>query len=150
MNKTQQMYLDFIEDIYLDIRHFEENSLSALVGDKVSINEARILLNISVLQKTSNNTSSEIAIAMKNTRSAISIALRIMEKKHYIFRATDPNDRRRVYVEPTKTGREIYETYKAIHTEALDQIFSILSDDDFDDLTFLTTRLRNQVKTLMK
>ena len=87
---------------------------------------------------------------MKNTRSAISIALRIMEKKHYIFRATDPNDRRRVYVEPTKTGREIYETYKAIHTEALDQIFSILSDDDFDDLTFLTTRLRNQVKTLMK
>lgn len=150
MIKKQQMYLDFIEDIQMDIRRFEENSLSALIGEKISVNEARILTNIVSLQKSSANTSSEIAIAMKSTRSAISIALRNMEKKHYIFRATDQNDRRRVYVEPTKAGREIYDIYNAIHTEALDRIFAIMNREDFDEMTYLTTRLRNHVKSIMK
>lgn len=150
MNDTKQMYLDFIEDIQLDLKKFEESSLSALSGEKISVNEARILTNIISLQKQSSNTSSEIAIAMKTTRSAISIALRQMEKKRLIFRSTDPNDRRRVFVEPTKTGRDTYSLYKAIHSEALTRIFSVINENDLSELTYLTTRLRNHVKTLMK
>jgi DNA-binding MarR family transcriptional regulator len=86
---------------------------------------------------------------MNNTRSAISIALKQMEKKNIIIRATDPHDRRRVFVEPTNLGRTIYQTYQEIHNDMMQKTLDTLNDSEKKQLTLLTTALRNHIKSLV-
>lgn len=149
MNQTYQMYFDFIEDILDTLHQYEQNSLSVLIGKNVSVNEAKILSVIVALEKDRINTSSEIALSMNNTRSAISIALKQMEKKNIIIRATDPLDRRRVFVEPTNFGRAIYQTYQEVHNDMMQKTLDTLNDSEKKQLTLLTTALRNHIKSLV-
>jgi DNA-binding MarR family transcriptional regulator len=149
MNQTYQMYFDFIEDILDALHQYEQNSLSVLVGKNISLNEAKILSVIVALEKDRNNTSSGIALSMNSTRSAISIALKQMEKKNIIIRATDPIDRRRVFVEPTNLGRTIYQTYQEVHNDMVQKTLDTLNDSEKKQLTLLTTALRNHIKSLV-
>lgn len=150
MEQQFQFYFNFLEDILEDINQYEENALRILLNKKITLNEARIIDVISDLKEEQNNMSSQIALRMKTTRSAVSIALKNMEKKHFVFRATDPEDRRHVFVELTKQGYEILTHYQNIHSDIVSKAFKSLDEKEIKELTLLTTSLRNHVKSLVE
>ncbi|MEC9485359.1 MAG: MarR family transcriptional regulator [Candidatus Izemoplasma sp.] len=150
MEEKYDFYFEFIEDILNDLKHYEENALHILTKENVSLNEARILYVIDDLKQENNNLSSQIAMRMDTTRSAVSIALKALEKKQLIFRATDPNDRRCVYVELTKRGSDVLAHYTKVHNETMQKAFDVFDDEDEKTLTLLTTILRNQMKSLVE
>ncbi len=150
MDETYHFYFTFIEDILQNLKHYEENALHILTQEDISLNEARIIMVIADLKKEKSNLSSQIASRMDTTRSAVSIALKTLEKKQFIFRATDPSDRRRVYVELTKQGNEILKHYRQVHNEIVQKAFDVFDEDDKKTLSLLTTILRNHMKTLVE
>ncbi len=74
------------------------------------------------------------------SKPAISYTLNTLEKKEYIVREIDPNDRRRISVHITQEGVSASELSMRQHTDMWDRIVEGFGEEEMLQLTSLLTR----------
>ena len=88
---------------------------------------------------------SEISHRQGVSRNTMSSFLRNLEEEGLVERRLDPSDRRRFNISLTDAGRAVVTDHTHHHLEAVDQLFSVLSSAEQDDLLNLLQKLGAQV-----
>lgn len=91
---------------------------------------------------------SEIQENMYISKPAVSQTLNNLEKKGYIVREIDMNDRRKISVQPTSTGEEVLNRSSMTYDEKIKYIYEQFGQDDMDKLLELLNRLADLMDDL--
>ncbi len=86
---------------------------------------------------------SEIHQDLHISKPAVSQALNALEKKGYIIRAIDPDDRRKITVRVTQAGEAQLETARQFYDRALEEIIRQFGMENTETLLSLLDRLMN-------
>jgi DNA-binding MarR family transcriptional regulator len=103
-------------------------------GQQLTVRECDILTEIVSLQEQRNNITSIISKRLNITKAAISIAIKKLEKKGYLYRYHSIDDRRKVYVTPTKKTIQFIDLYNTKKTRVLETLFIGLNSKEQNSL----------------
>ncbi|BFH62050.1 MarR family winged helix-turn-helix transcriptional regulator [Paenibacillus azoreducens] len=99
-----------------------------------------VLLDIVYLLK--RITVGEIAIEMNISSSAVSQLIAKLEKKQYIKREVNPQNRREVFITLDDKGMEYFKKQDYVEQQVADKIYSKLSSIEIDELERIVNKLR--------
>ena len=117
----------FLVDIWGRINKIEERSLTAGLGDNISITEIHIIEKIGDQQ---SSRMSAVAKAVGITLATLTVACDKLETKGLITRSRDASDKRVVNVALTPRGPTIYEYLKQVHERMISAALSDLSESE--------------------
>ena len=111
---------------------------------KTSFPDIRIkdLYIINLIGKSQINVS-EISIKLDESVSMVSSHLNNLEKKKYISRSINKDDRRNTNISLNTKGLEVYKKYSELYSNVLKQFYSPLSSHEKDDIQI---GLKNVIK----
>ena len=127
---------NFLVDIWSPINKIEERSLTAGIGENISLTEIHIIEKIGAQQPSRM---SSIAKAVGVTLATLTVACDKLESKGLIVRTRDATDKRVVNVSLTPRGQTIYTYHKEFHER---MIVAALSDLSPDETALLATSLQ--------
>ncbi|MCL1835290.1 MAG: winged helix DNA-binding protein [Oscillospiraceae bacterium] len=84
---------------------------------------------------------SELSDAVGISGARIAATLNSLEKKGYITRQIDPEDRRRILVTLTDTGREQEETYRRALVDSVERMLRLLGERDAKEYVRISRKL---------
>ena len=84
---------------------------------------------------------SELASAMNTSSARVAMALKSMEKKGFITRRIDTEDRRRINVSLTPDGRELVEAHKRDMRKKVEVIINDLGEEDTREYIRIVERM---------
>ncbi len=90
---------------------------------------------------------SEIGQKVFLTSGSITTAIQRLEKKNWVTRRKDPQDRRVVQISLTPEGQSLIEAGFREHSANLDELFSILSDEEKDQFAKLIRKIATEAAT---
>ena len=136
---------DVLKDRLVEaLQKFRKLSISYALSLGVRMNELHILKgiaeNASGDERQCVNVS-DIQSTMHITKPAVSQMLKALEKKGYIARETDKNDRRRVEVTLTAEGKEILRKGGAEADAMIEKVVARFGEENTVKLTELFNRL---------
>ncbi|NLW15947.1 MAG: MarR family transcriptional regulator [Erysipelothrix sp.] len=118
---------------------------SLVYNVKVSLKDSVLTVNeFTVMEALSTKkelVTQELAGKILIPNSSLTYVLDILEEKGYLSRRKDENDRRRQIVSLTKEGQRVFDEIYAQHFEYMENIFSVLSDEEQETLTTLLKRV---------
>lgn len=117
----------FLVDIWTRINKIEERSLTAGLGDKISITEIHIIEKIGANQPSRM---SSIAKLLGITLATLTIACDKLENKGLVQRIRDESDKRVVNISLTPRGETVYAYHKSFHERMISAALSDLSDHE--------------------
>lgn len=88
---------------------------------------------------------SDIGNNMVVTFANVTTIVDNLEKMSYVRRVRDSSDRRRISVELTSSGNQIFTKIHDKHTKVIESIMSVLSEHDLHDLVNQLEKLKNRV-----
>ncbi|MFV0393942.1 MAG: MarR family winged helix-turn-helix transcriptional regulator [Coprobacillaceae bacterium] len=102
-----------------------------------------------------NNNQSELKLTELSKRlyisnSAVSQILNSLEKKQYIIRQIDCNDRRRIIIMPTEKGKRYVEQTGALYEEKYQMLLKHFALDELEELLCLLDKLSNVYEKMKK
>ena len=127
------------------------------LGSQTKENECDISLAELVLMKaiadntsdSENNTSlTEIRVCLSISKAAISQMLGVLEKKGYINRDIDKNNRRNLIVTLTPKGHDFITRKRNYFDEKLTKIVSIIGEDDMKQMIVFINRLTEAIEKI--
>ena len=127
---------NFLVDIWSRINKIEERSLTAGIGENISLTEIHIIEKIGAQQPSRM---SSIAKAVGVTLATLTVACDKLESKGLIVRTRDATDKRVVNVSLTPRGQTIYTYHKEFHER---MIAAALSDLSPAETALLATSLQ--------
>lgn len=117
----------FLVDIWGRINKIEERSLTAGLGDNISIKEIHIIEKIGDQQPVRM---SAIAKAIDVTLATLTVACDKLEVKGLVVRTRDTTDKRVVNISLTPRGQAIYTYHKQFHERMISAALSDLSEGE--------------------
>lgn len=117
----------FLVDIWTRINKIEERSLTAGLGDKISITEIHIIEKIGTNQPSRMST---IAKLLGITLATLTVACDKLENKGFIQRVRDATDKRVVNISLTPRGETVYAYHKRFHDRMIAAALSDLSEQE--------------------
>ena len=123
---------------YNNIKILEKRLLKSIFPDI----KMKDLYIINLIGETPTNVS-ELSIKLDESVSMISTHLNNLEKKNYISRNINKNDRRKTNVSLSTKGLDVYKKYSELYSTVLRQFFSSLSLHEKNDI-------QNGLKTVIK
>lgn len=131
---------------------FRKTALIQPYGSNLSINELVVMrgLEDNCPYSESSINISEIKSELHITKSAISQMMNSLEKKGFIERKTDTNDRRKIVVKLTQTGKDILKETKKSANNKLNEIFSNLGNENTKQLITLLNQVSDISEELKK
>lgn len=110
---------------------FQRAEVGFLSGDDLSPQEARLLVAVCrAVDGGLDNRSTAIAAARRVTAGTLTSAVKLLEKKGYLTRRRDEQDRRVVRLTPTELGRKASERYTAFRKKLTESAIACLSEDE--------------------
>lgn len=120
----------FLVDAFDEILKTEEN---ALVGQEPDLSLREIHLIDAVcraVDQEQDNRSAAIAAKQRVTAGTLTTAVTALEKKGYLERRRDEQDKRAVRLYPTERGREAQRCHAAFHREMVAGVLDILDEGE--------------------
>lgn len=139
--RTRHTLNELLVGLFNYILYIEANNLRSK-GVQLSINEVHILESI---RNSSSNTMSHLARRMMVTSGTLTTNIARLEKKGYVERYRDENDRRIVRIRLTDKAEHILKVHDDFHTQLIDKA---IKDLHMDDNEVLNTSLENILKWL--
>lgn len=131
---------------YEEFRRFlAKYNMGMLLSDGVTMPEFMIMQQVDIDTDEEKNkyiTVAELVAMAPITAQAISKTLSKMEKKGYIKRFTNSEDRRMTNVVLCDEGKRIYETQKNRIIALRDYVRSGITDDEYEQISILTKKLK--------
>ena len=149
------------QDYKADINHFfvttfnkilayEEKSLSNAGLKDISVKEIHIIEAVDALTSSGNNTMTQIAKRISISVGALTTAVNALVRKGYIYRGSDPKDRRIVYLFLMESGQEALKIHADFHEKMVDSILNVLDEQSLSSTTKALDILSDFFENLMK
>lgn len=130
MNAHGEVLNRFLVEIFNEILKTEEQVLTGQWPD-LTIREFHLIEEVcTTVDEDRDNRATAIAAAQRVTAGTLTTAVNLLEKKGYLERRRDGNDRRAVRIHPTEKGRLADETHKNFHREMVEDVLNILSEEE--------------------
>ena len=137
--KTRHTLNELLVGLFNYILYIEASNLKAK-GVTISINEVHILESI---QKATNNSMSYLAKQMMVTSGTLTTNVSRLEKKGYVKRYRDENDRRIVRLKNTPKALDVLKIHDEFHAHMIDKA---IGDLDLEENEMLNSTLENIFK----
>lgn len=136
--------------VYLNQTHFlfKQCFLYELVESNVDLTPEQYLL-IDLLWDEGPMTQQEIATVMEKDKNSITKLIDGLEKKDYVFRKTDPDDRRKNYVHVTEKGQQQKQEITRIAINAADNILKGIPTNDLNTMVEVLSKLNKNMKRIL-
>ena len=123
---------NFLVDIWGRINKIEERSLTAGLGDNISITEIHLIEKIGLMQPSRM---SAVAQAVGVTLATLTVACDKLEAKGLVSRSRDAADKRVVNISLTARGQAIYAYHQQFHERMIQAALRDLSPEETTILT---------------
>ncbi|MFA5283302.1 MAG: MarR family transcriptional regulator [Bacilli bacterium] len=130
MTKDKEQLNHFLVVTFNDILRYEERALERLANNRLSISEIHLLEAVFETMKKKENTSTNIASALGITLGSLTTAVKTLERKGYLIRERDQNDKRVFYLIPTPIATFVNKKHEQFHEEMIDNIVANLSFEE--------------------
>lgn len=117
---------------YQNISELEEKKVRRNSHLGLSTGELHLMERIESSKDSSGATVTELANSLGYTPSAITIALRGLEKKDYVRKIRDKEDKRSVRVRLTEQGAKINTVHQYIHRKLVRDIAKDFTEEEMD------------------
>ena len=131
----------FLVNVFDEILKTEELCLTGPFPD-LSLRELHLIEDVCrAVDEGGDNRASALAAEQRVTPGTLTTVTTLLEKKGYLERRKDPNDRRAVRIYPTEKGRQADVHHAKFHQEMVAEALSTLTDEQADMLVSALARL---------
>ncbi len=120
----------FLVKVFNSILRTEEASLKSKEFKNLSMREMHVIEAVCEATEQERNSASEIAFAQNVTAGTLTTTVSTLERKGFVLRRQDQQDRRMVRIFPTEKGKTANEFHQEFHHEMVSAIMSALSADE--------------------
>lgn len=125
INKTE--FNDFFVKVFYSILRDEESKMDAYTNGKLSIKEIHLIQTVGKLEKTEENTSSNIAKSLNITQGSLTVAVNVLIQKGYLLKTKCQTDKRIQRVTLTEIGKDIHFFHEKYHMNMINEITKLLT-----------------------
>lgn len=141
----------FLVEVFHEILKTEELALTADRPD-LSLREFHLIEEVCrAVDQGRDNRATAIAAAQRVTAGTLTTAVNLLEKKGYLERHQDSQDRRAVRIIPTEKARQADALHTQFHKEMVEDVLSILNEEESQvfirALSGVTTFFRQKYKS---
>ena len=130
MHTQSEVLNRFLVDVFNGILKTEEQVLVGKWPD-LTVREIHLIEEVCrTVDENRDNRATAIAAAQRVTAGTLTTAVTLLEKKGYLERRRDGNDRRAVRIHPTEKGRQANEDHTAFHREMVTDVLAVLSEEE--------------------
>lgn len=130
MEERREEINRFLVEIFSEILKTEEVSLTARFSD-LSLRELHLIEEVCRAEDEGrDNRASAIAVAQRVTPGTLTTSVSLLEKKGYLERRRDDQDRRAVRIFSTEKAREADRIHAIFHREMVEEIVTVLSGQE--------------------
>lgn len=130
-NQERDTLNHFLVEVFNEILKTEELSVSTENYSNLSLREIHILETVcKAIKNGADNSSTAIAAALRITPGTLTTAASLLERKGFLHRKKDENDKRIVRIYATEAGEKAQAKHVEFHKELVDNILSVLDDDE--------------------
>lgn len=108
-----------------------KNVKKSLVDTELSVNEFTVMEALSTKGKLTTQQLIDIILI---PNSSMTYVLDVLQKKKYITRIKDKDDKRKQWLELTSLGSDVFKEIYQIHYEHMSSIFNVLNEQEQQDL----------------
>lgn len=120
----------FLIDVFNEILKDEERVVTKPFKN-LSIREVHVIEAVCIAnEKDRDNSATAIAKALDVTRGTITTSVTGLERKGYLIRQRDENDKRIVRILPTEEGKKVQAYHMQYHKRMVDDIMYVLNDEE--------------------
>lgn len=130
MHTTKEQLNHFLVVTFNTILRLEEKTLEKLTNNRLSISEVHLLETVFDTLKKGENTATNIAHAAGITLGSLTTAVKTLEKKGYLVRERDDEDKRLVHITPTPIALFVNEQHDKFHEKMVEDIVFNLSVEE--------------------
>jgi DNA-binding MarR family transcriptional regulator len=146
MSKEEELLHEFMEDTFYSILYEEENALEYLTDGKLSLKEIHLIEAVFKTQKADANTFSGIAAALRISLGTLTESYKKLEKKGYLKKEQDKNDKRVFYIVPTFIAKIINDEHTAWHKKLIDNVLKTIPEPEIENFVGAIKSLRDFFK----
>lgn len=130
MKKRKQEINRFLVSVFNEVLKTEELFVSKTFSN-LSVKEIHVIEAVCMAEEAEDdNRSTAIAERLKVTAGTLTTAVAQLERKGYLMRVRDLNDKRIVHVIPTEEGRQAQEYHREFHKKMVDAAVENLSAEE--------------------
>ncbi len=130
-NQGKETLNHFLVNVFNKILKTEEQSISSKNYPNLSLREIHILETVCLANDHGeDNRSAAIAAALHVTPGTLTTAVSLLEKKGFLVRTKDKDDKRIVRITATDKGKEAQARHDAFHHEMIDGILATLDEEE--------------------
>ena len=130
MHTHSEVLNRFLVEVFNEILKTEEQALTGNWPD-LTVREFHLIDEVCrAVDEGRDNRATAIAAAQRVTAGTLTTAVNLLEKKGYLERRRDGNDRRAVRIHPTEKGWAANEDHKKFHQEMVEDVLSILDEEE--------------------
>lgn len=141
---------ELLTKTYKNINDMEEDKVKKNKHLNLSISELHLMEKAAAYDKEGGATITELANAMNYTLSAITIAINGLEKKGYVAKIKDQEDKRSVRVKLTEYGLKVDRVHKYIHKKLVRELADEFNEEEFLVLIRGLTKVNNFFENINK
>lgn len=135
MHERREQLNRFLVEVFHKVLRMEERYIRDAGFEDLSISEMHVIEAVCRAEREGGAIAKAIAQALQITPGSLSAAVKVLEKKGYLQRRRDEQDRRLVYLSPTVKGMAANQGHDRIHTAMVDDILNTLTPAQADALT---------------
>lgn len=143
MYSKKEQLNHFLVVTFNTILRLEEKTLESLTNNNLSISEVHLLETILETTKQTENTATNIANAAGITLGSLTTAVKTLEKKGYLVRERDKNDKRIVHIIPTPIAIFVHRQHEEFHEKMVEEIVTNLSLQEEEILVDALSKVQN-------
>lgn len=150
MNTHGESLNRFLVEVFNEILKTEEQALEERQPE-LSVREFHVIEEVCrAVDQGRDNRATAIAAAQRVTAGTLTTAVNLLEKKGFLERRRDEQDRRAVRLYPTEKGRQANEIHTNFHKEMVDDVLGVLNEEECQvflrALSSVTTFFRQKYK----
>lgn len=142
MNEHKKILNEFLVDTFNDILRQEEIALAHLSNHTLSISEVHVLEAVFKSLEAHENTATAIARLLRITMGSLTVAIKTLEKKGYLYRERTESDKRVVRIIPTPLAVFVNQKHHEFHVEMIDEIVKDMSLEEEKSLVNALQKVR--------
>jgi DNA-binding MarR family transcriptional regulator len=127
MNKDEKTVDSILTRLFITTLKIEEKAIAAKFNNALSISELHVLREIDVGDFM---TMTQVAKGLKSIVGALTTAMNKLEKKGYVIRERDRDDKRIVKIRLTDEGKEAFVIHEDFHKKMVDAAISALTPEE--------------------
>lgn len=130
MNDTRRTLNELLVNLFNNILAIEENNLRK-ANVEISMTEVHIL---EAIVKSESNMMSAVAKYLMVTQGTLTVSVSKLEKKGYVERIKDDEDRRVVRLLITDKAKEVLEVHDEFHAQMINKVVNELDIEEEQEL----------------